>query len=112
MLNHFPIVVLLLNTKNKNRLPGGIVFDMERFGMATYFKLETRSLTIANILSSHRKSLLKFNLITYNKKHHPGLKTNEFEAVTHNWKQISVVNLSKRIVLGEIIQGIDYMSMF
>lgn len=126
LLNHIPIVVLLLKMKNQERLPAGILLDVEN----GTFHLKSRSLTMIQIYKSHMNSMLNFNLFnlnhqsvdeqveSYNKNKRHNNEGNyehrkyRMSDVVHNWKEISLVNLTKNIFFGQTIKDYDYKKMF
>ena len=129
-LNHIPIVVLLLKLKNQERLPAGLLLDVQRSG----FHLKSRSLTMKQIYRSHMNSMLRFNLFnlnhqtifeqvkSYNLKttiHTNYVSDSDFEQekyrmsdVVANWKRVSIMNLIKIVLFGETIKDYDYKRMF
>lgn len=118
-LNHMPIVVLLLKLKNKERLPSGIIITLHPLKGELFLK--TVPLSMKQILSSHIKSMLNFNLYNLNSDHNvtdsgsgaariPEL----FSAsdVIANWKRVSIITLAKNIITGDVIKDCDYKRMF
>lgn len=124
LLNHIPIVVLLLKLKNQERLPSGVLLDFQD----GYFILKSRPLTISQIYQSHMNSMLNFNLFNLNHTNideqlgsyeNGNQKVNNFinmnykmRDVVENWRRISVIHLMKIILFGQTIQDYDYTSMF
>lgn len=122
LLNHIPIVVLLLKLKNQERLPAGVFLDFQN----GIFVLKSRPLTMKQIYISHMNSMLNFNLFNLN---HPNIEDRvhnkssnnlnnqdiigyEIADVVENWNRISFFHVTKTILFGETIQDYDYNSMF
>lgn len=124
LLNHIPIVVLLLKLKNQERLPSGILLDFQD----GYFILKSRPLTLGQIYQSHMNSMLNFNLFNLNhtnideqfgsyesanEEDNNSINMNyKMRDVVENWRRISVIHLMKIILFGQTIQDYDYTSMF
>lgn len=111
-LNHFPIVVLLLKVKNKERLPAGITLTLDKSD--EYFILKSRSLSLNEIYTSHMNSMINSNLFSLNCEGENGLEKNAYQIsdVIDNWKRISIITLTKNVIFGNTIQDYDYKKMF
>ncbi|TID15059.1 hypothetical protein CANINC_004730 [Pichia inconspicua] len=111
LINHFPIVVLLLKLKNNERIPGGILFETINDNLT----LKTRPITTKEIYCSHVNAMYSFNLFNLN---NPQLSRNDTDEqhtvgeVKHNWSEISITNIMRRVLIGEMIDDYHYKQMF
>lgn len=111
LINHFPIVVLLLKLKNNERIPGGILFETINDNLT----LKTRPITTKEIYCSHVNAMYSFNLFNLNNPQLSGNDTDEQHTVgevKHNWSEISITNIMRRVLIGEMIDDYHYKQMF
>ncbi|KAG7810339.1 hypothetical protein KL921_002834 [Ogataea angusta] len=110
--NHLPIVVLLLKAKHKERLPGGVIFECRTAVNGThYFMLMARPLSLKEIINSHIKSMMVFNLNNLQEFQHEGFKAN-IKDVINQWNRVSLVGVLKNIAFGNFINSFDYKRLF
>ncbi|KAG7707506.1 hypothetical protein KL930_002716 [Ogataea haglerorum] len=111
-LNHLPIVVLLLKAKHKERLPGGVIFECRTTVNDThYFQLMARPLSLKEIINSHIRSMMIFNLNNLQEFQRDGSKAN-IQDVVNQWNRVSLVGVLKNIALGNFINSFDYKRLF
>lgn len=109
-LNHLPIGVILIRIKNRDRLPGGIVLGQRQDSLQLFIK----PLSIKQITKGQLNSMLNFNLANYNECYLPIYKSPHYEIadILENWSRISPVNIGKKLLLGDIVDNVEYKKMF
>lgn len=111
IINHFPIVVILLKFKNDERLPSGIFFERCK----GYVVLKSKPITLKQIYYSHINSMYDFNLFNMNNCQLHTLNTRklyEINDVIENWNRAAFFNVVKNILIGKPIAECDYKQMF
>lgn len=110
-INHFPIVVLLLKLKNKERIPGGILFEEADDTVI----LRSKPITIREIYCSHINAMYSYNLFNLNNSQLSASDKDghyTIKEVIHNWQEVSIINIVKRVLVGELIDDYNYKQMF
>ncbi|AOA60762.1 N-acetylglucosaminyl phosphatidylinositol synthesis protein [Komagataella phaffii CBS 7435] len=102
LLNYLPLIAFIVKLKDDRRLPGGITLTSKSSQLLV---LKSRPLTITEIIQSYVYSIILFNRVNF-------MNSQNYKDTSQlNW-QLSPLVMVRKLLQGEIIEGIDYKTLF